>query len=62
MLDNSASADIFSQLTHFSKIFFQEYHQSINSSDPDQARRFVVPDLGPNCLLRLSADDKSKYM
>ena len=27
-----------------------------NSLDPDQARRFVRPDLGPNCLPRLSAD------
>ena len=30
-----------------------------NSLDPDQARCFVGPDLGPNCLQRLSADDKS---
>ena len=28
-----------------------------NSLDPHQARRFVVPDLGPNCLEILSADD-----
>ena len=28
-----------------------------NSLDPDQARRFVGPDLGPNFLPRLSADD-----
>ena len=27
------------------------------SLDPDQARRIVGPDLGPNCLPRLSADD-----
>ena len=26
--------------------------------DPDQAQHFVGPDLGPNCLRRLSADDK----
>ena len=42
------------------KKFFQEYHQSLrgsNSLDPDQARRSVWPDLGPNCLPRLSADD-----
>ena len=26
--------------------------------DPDQDRLSVGPDLGPNCLLRLSADDK----
>ena len=30
-----------------------------NSLDPDQARRFIGPDLGPNCLQRLSADDIS---
>ena len=28
-----------------------------NSLDPDQGRRCVGPDLGPNCLPRLSADD-----
>ena len=27
-----------------------------NSFDPDQARHYVGPDLGPNCLQRLSAD------
>ena len=32
-----------------------------NSLDPDQARRFVGPDLGPNCLQKLSADDKSRH-
>ena len=26
--------------------------------DPDQARPFVGPDLGPNCLQRSSADGK----
>ena len=30
-----------------------------NSLDPDQARHFVGPDLGPDCLQRLSADNKS---
>ena len=29
-----------------------------NSLDPDQARHFVGPDLGPNLLHRLSADEK----
>ena len=28
-----------------------------NRLDPDQARHFVGPDLGPNCLQDLSADD-----
>ena len=27
-----------------------------NSLDPDQAQQFIGPDLGPNCLQRLSAD------
>ena len=31
-----------------------------NSLDPDQARRFVGPDLGPNCLPRLSADNTAR--
>ena len=34
----------------------------LNSLDPDQAQHFVVPDLGPNCLQRLSADDKSREL
>ena len=29
-----------------------------NSLDPDQARHFVGPDLGPNCLQRSLADNK----
>ena len=28
-----------------------------NNLDPDQVRHFVGPDLGPNCLQRLSAED-----
>ena len=38
---------------NFFKKFFKDYHQMIrvsNSLDPDQARHFVGPDLGPNCL------------
>ena len=31
-----------------------------NSFDPDQARRFVVPDLDPKCLQMLSTDDTSR--
>ena len=31
-----------------------------NSLDPDQDRHSVGPDLGPNCLQRLSADDTKK--
>ena len=29
--------------------------------NPDQAQCFVEPDLSPNCLLRLSADDTCRY-
>ena len=29
------------------------------SLDPDQDQHFVGPDLGPNCLQMLSADNKS---
>ena len=33
-----------------------------NSLDPDQARHFVGPDLGPNCLQWLSADIAGKEL
>ena len=39
--------------------FFNTFRVS-NSLDPDLARHFVGPDLGPNCLQRLSADKASK--
>ena len=32
-----------------------------NSLAPDQARHFVGPDLGPNCLQVLSVADKSRH-
>ena len=32
-----------------------------NSLDPDQARHFAGPDLGLNCLQKLSADDTSGH-
>ena len=32
-----------------------------NGLDPDQDRHSVGPDLGPNCLQRISADDKSRH-
>ena len=31
-------------------------HSVSNSLDPDQARHFIGPDLGPNCLQRSSSD------
>ena len=39
----------------FSKNSFRDTIRASNSLDPDQARPFVGPDLGPNCLKRLSA-------
>ena len=32
-----------------------------NSLDPDQARHFVGPDLGPNCSQMLSPDEIKSY-
>ena len=31
-----------------------------NSLNPNQARNFVVPDLDPKCLQRLTADETSR--
>ena len=50
---------IFFKITYLKKIFMNTIKVS-NSLDPDQARHFVRPDLGPNCLQRLSADDTSR--
>ena len=50
--DILSSVDFFSEST-FSKISFKNTIKVANSLDPDQAR----PDMGPNCLQRLSADD-----
>ena len=33
-----------------------------NSLDPGQDQHFVSPGLGPNCLQRLSADDKNQMI
>ena len=33
-----------------------------NSLDPDQTQHFVMPDLGSNCLQRLSADIGGKQL
>ena len=40
------------------KFFFRNCIRLSNSLDPDQARRSVGPDLGPNCLQNLSAYDE----
>ena len=40
----------------FRKIIFRNTIRVSNCLNPDQARHSVGPDLGPNCLQRLSAD------
>ena len=37
--------------------FFKNNIRVSNGLDPDQDQHSVSPDLGPNCLQRLSADD-----
>ena len=48
----------FSKL-HFQKNSFRNIIWVSTDSDPDQDWQNVSPDLGPNCLHRLSADNKS---
>ena len=50
------SADVFSKST-FLKNSYRNTTRVSNSLDPDQARHFVGPILGPNCLQRLTAND-----
>ena len=45
----------------FQKKSFRNTIRVSNSLDPHQAQCFVEPDLGPNCLQRLSADDKIRH-
>ena len=47
---------LFSKLI-FSIISLRKTIRVSNSLNLDQARHFVVPDLGPNCLQKSSADD-----
>ena len=46
---------------NFSKKSSRNTIRVSNSLDPDQARHFVRPDLGPNCLQRLSADNTDRH-
>ena len=52
-----SSADYFQFF--FSKNSFKNTTIVSKGLDPDQKRQFVGPDLDPNCLQSLSADDKS---
>ena len=54
------SAD-FPQKINFLKEFSNKYHIRVsNNFAPDQVKHFFSPDLGPNSLQRLSADDTSR--
>ena len=45
-----------------SKNIFRNIVRMSKSFDPDQARHFIRPVLGPNCLQQLSAGDSSKQI
>ena len=51
-----SSADNFQHYL-FSKYPFRNNVRVSNSLDPDKAQHSVGPDLGTNCLQRISADD-----
>ena len=47
---------------HVLKTVLQEYHMSVKQFGPRSGKTFFVkPDLGSNCLQRLSADVSSTY-
>ena len=53
-----SSADFFNNFFYnFSKNSFRNTIRVSNSLSPDQAQHFIGPDLGPNCLQKLTADD-----
>ena len=54
------STDIFQN--YIKKKIFQEHYQSVKLFDSGQIQPFVGPDLGPNCLQRLSADGKNRHL
>ena len=41
----------------FSKKISQKYHQGVEKLDLDKFSHYIGPDLGPNSLQKLSADD-----
>ena len=43
---------------YYCAIFYINAIRVSNSLDPDQTQHFVGLDLGPNCLLKISADDR----
>ena len=53
-----SSADFF-KINIFKKNSSSNNIRLSNGLDPDQERRSVGPDLGPNCLQRFTADGKN---
>ena len=51
---------IFFKYNYFEKKKVRNTIRVSNSLDPDQARCYVGPDLNPNCLQKLAADDTSR--
>ena len=54
-----SSADFYSK-SYFLKKKIRNTTRMSNSLDPDQSLHVVGPDLGPNCLQRLSVDHTSR--
>ena len=52
--------DSLSLKSTFLKNYFRNSVRVSDILDPDQARHIVGPNLGPNCLQRLSAEDTSR--
>ena len=55
MLENVSSADFFFKNNFFKKVFHEEY-QSVKRFGSN----LVCPDLGPNCLQWLTAEEKRR--
>ena len=55
-----SSADYFQNKLFFFKKFFQEHYKRLSVKLFGSRLAAVGPDLGPNCLQRLSADDRCR--
>ena len=51
------SAEFYSNFNFSKKKSSRSTIRVTNSLDPDQVQQYVGPDLGPNCLQKLSLDD-----
>ena len=57
---NLQKLELFKDNVTLRMLDFLKYHQGVKQGVKQHGSRFVGPDLGPNCLKRLSADDKSR--